>query len=80
MFQILLWYPWKKRRTYRCGQRTVRYTRAFGDGPRHFEPWSSDEDYTSTGTPSSYYHTPPTGGHLNSGPIKRASLPYTAGL
>ncbi|GFX43760.1 hypothetical protein TNCV_4110391 [Trichonephila clavipes] len=23
-----------------------RYTRAFGDGPRHFEPWSSDEDDT----------------------------------
>ncbi|GFU56810.1 hypothetical protein TNCV_2539801 [Trichonephila clavipes] len=22
------------------------YTRAFGDGPRHFEPWSSDEDDT----------------------------------
>ncbi|GFU59712.1 hypothetical protein TNCV_3186721 [Trichonephila clavipes] len=22
------------------------YTRAFGDGPRNFEPWSSDEDYT----------------------------------
>ncbi|GFW57448.1 uncharacterized protein TNCV_543581 [Trichonephila clavipes] len=22
------------------------YTRAFGDGPRHFEPWSSDVDDT----------------------------------
>ncbi|GFV35247.1 hypothetical protein TNCV_620431 [Trichonephila clavipes] len=22
------------------------YTRAFGDGPRNFEPWSSDEDDT----------------------------------
>ncbi|GFW11442.1 hypothetical protein TNCV_3809611 [Trichonephila clavipes] len=23
---------------------------AFGDGPRHFEPWSSDEDDTCAGT------------------------------
>ncbi|GFX61638.1 transposable element Tcb2 transposase [Trichonephila clavipes] len=23
-----------------------RYTRAFGDGPRNFEPWSSDVDDT----------------------------------
>ncbi|GFX19870.1 hypothetical protein TNCV_1434311 [Trichonephila clavipes] len=26
----------------------TRYTRAFGDGPRNFEPWSSDEDDTCT--------------------------------
>ncbi|GFW96644.1 hypothetical protein TNCV_2847011 [Trichonephila clavipes] len=24
----------------------ARYTRAFGDGPRNFEPWSSDVDDT----------------------------------
>ncbi|GFW97685.1 uncharacterized protein TNCV_1424491 [Trichonephila clavipes] len=29
-----------------------RYTRAFGDGPRNFEPWSSDVDDTRAGTPS----------------------------
>ncbi|GFY35220.1 hypothetical protein TNCV_5045941 [Trichonephila clavipes] len=33
------------------------YTRAFGDGPRNFEPWSSDEDDTRAGTPSPNYHT-----------------------
>ncbi|GFX08550.1 hypothetical protein TNCV_4170491 [Trichonephila clavipes] len=27
----------------------IRYTRAFGDGPRHFEPWSSDVDVTLSG-------------------------------
>ncbi|GFS97259.1 uncharacterized protein TNCV_1824301 [Trichonephila clavipes] len=31
--------------------------RAFGDGSRNFEPWSSDEDDTRAGTP-----TTPTGG------------------
>ncbi|GFY19160.1 hypothetical protein TNCV_4225241 [Trichonephila clavipes] len=29
------------------------HTRAFGDGPRNFESWSSDVD----GTPSPYYHS-----------------------
>ncbi|GFV82275.1 hypothetical protein TNCV_3219871 [Trichonephila clavipes] len=29
----------------------VSYTRAFGDEPRNFEPWSSDEDDTRAGTP-----------------------------
>ncbi|GFW99062.1 hypothetical protein TNCV_3008321 [Trichonephila clavipes] len=38
------------------------YTRAFGDGPRNFEPWSSDVDDTSAGTPSPNYHITPTGG------------------
>ncbi|GFW93748.1 hypothetical protein TNCV_4542751 [Trichonephila clavipes] len=33
------------------------YMRAFGDGPRNFEPWSSDVDDTSAGTPSPNYHT-----------------------
>ncbi|GFS54163.1 hypothetical protein TNCV_2527031 [Trichonephila clavipes] len=39
------------------------YTRVFGDGPRNFEPWSSDMDD----------HTPPTGGRLSSRQIERAS-------
>ncbi|GFX12900.1 hypothetical protein TNCV_3658961 [Trichonephila clavipes] len=26
------------------------YSRAFGDGPRHFEPWACDEDGTCAGT------------------------------
>ncbi|GFX44096.1 hypothetical protein TNCV_4118921 [Trichonephila clavipes] len=38
----------------------VCYTRAFGDGPRNFEPWSSDVDDTRAGTPSPNYHTTPT--------------------
>ncbi|GFW52998.1 hypothetical protein TNCV_2822991 [Trichonephila clavipes] len=31
-------------------------TRAFGDGPRNFEPWSSDVDDTWAGNPSPNYH------------------------
>ncbi|GFS65372.1 hypothetical protein TNCV_2451801 [Trichonephila clavipes] len=38
------------------------YSRAFGDGPRHFEPWSSCEDDTRASTPSSNFHITPTGG------------------
>ncbi|GFV66570.1 hypothetical protein TNCV_3894611 [Trichonephila clavipes] len=38
------------------------YTWAFGDGPRNFEPWSSDVDDTRDGTPSPTYHTTPTEG------------------
>ncbi|GFW50133.1 hypothetical protein TNCV_4695511 [Trichonephila clavipes] len=37
------------------------YMRAFVDRPRNFEPWSSDVDDTSAGTPSPNYHTTPTG-------------------
>ncbi|GFX08553.1 hypothetical protein TNCV_4170521 [Trichonephila clavipes] len=37
------------------------YTRAFGDGRRNFEPWSSDVDYTRADTPSLNYHTTPPG-------------------
>ncbi|GBN09670.1 hypothetical protein AVEN_33509-1 [Araneus ventricosus] len=39
--------------------------RKFWDGPRHFEPWSDDEDSTSAGyfSPSSY--STPTGASLN---------------
>ncbi|GFW44780.1 hypothetical protein TNCV_4510941 [Trichonephila clavipes] len=33
------------------------YTRAFGDGPRNLEPWSSDVDDTRADTPSLNYHT-----------------------
>ncbi|PRD31438.1 UNVERIFIED_CONTAM: hypothetical protein NCL1_23560 [Trichonephila clavipes] len=39
---------------------TVSYTRAFGDGPRNFESWSSDVDDTSAGILSPNYHTTPT--------------------
>ncbi|GFW73006.1 hypothetical protein TNCV_831271 [Trichonephila clavipes] len=35
----------------------VVYTRAFGNRPRHFEPWSSDEEDTKAGTPLPNYHT-----------------------
>ncbi|GFW80003.1 hypothetical protein TNCV_984121 [Trichonephila clavipes] len=42
------------------------YTRAFGDGPRNFEPWSSDEDDSGAGTASPNYHGTPAGGCLNS--------------
>ncbi|GFX87875.1 transposon Ty3-I Gag-Pol polyprotein [Trichonephila clavipes] len=32
-------------------QKKVSYTRASGDGPRNFEPWSSDQEYLLTTTP-----------------------------
>ncbi|GFT70972.1 hypothetical protein TNCV_695011 [Trichonephila clavipes] len=35
-----------------------------GDGPRHFEQWSSDEDNTSAGNFSPSFHTTPMGGRL----------------
>ncbi|GFT17399.1 histone-lysine N-methyltransferase SETMAR [Trichonephila clavipes] len=35
----------------KCLNKYGNYTRAFGDGPRHFETWSSDEDDTSAGAP-----------------------------
>ncbi|GFX56623.1 hypothetical protein TNCV_3954501 [Trichonephila clavipes] len=42
------------------------YTRAFGDGPRNFEPWSSEVDDTWAGTPTPNYHTTSTGGRFSS--------------
>ncbi|GFV24521.1 hypothetical protein TNCV_814051 [Trichonephila clavipes] len=45
--------PW----ALRCMSRCSGYTRAFGDGPRNCEPWSSDEDDTGAGTLSPNYHT-----------------------
>ncbi|GFV67687.1 hypothetical protein TNCV_4623671 [Trichonephila clavipes] len=42
------------------------YMRAFGDGPRNFEPWSSDVDDTLGGTPSLNYYTTPTEGRFSS--------------
>ncbi|GFV42113.1 hypothetical protein TNCV_3544401 [Trichonephila clavipes] len=57
------------------------YMRAFGDGPRNFEPWSSDVDDTCELTPpSTNYRTTPTRGRFSSRQIERASLPYTVGL
>ncbi|GFU86250.1 hypothetical protein TNCV_369061 [Trichonephila clavipes] len=56
------------------------YKRAFSDGPRNFEPLSSDDDHTRADIPSPKYHATPTGGHLSSRQIKRASCPYTMGL
>ncbi|GFU44242.1 hypothetical protein TNCV_2151961 [Trichonephila clavipes] len=56
---------------YGCGEalkvgKTVKeqlqgYLRAFGNGPSNFEPWSSGEDDTRGGTPSSSYQSTPTG-------------------
>ncbi|GFY00701.1 uncharacterized protein TNCV_2140941 [Trichonephila clavipes] len=38
----------------RRNQRGRIYTRAFGDGPRNFEPWSSDEDDAELSTSPSF--------------------------
>ncbi|GFS72021.1 hypothetical protein TNCV_2676741 [Trichonephila clavipes] len=46
------------------GGLTVAYLRALGDGTRHFEPWSSDEDDTSALIPSLNFHTKPMSGCL----------------
>ncbi|GFU86980.1 uncharacterized protein TNCV_485911 [Trichonephila clavipes] len=37
----------------------LSYTRTFGDGPRNFEPSSSDVNDTWAGTTSPNYNTPP---------------------
>ncbi|GFV83760.1 DUF4817 domain-containing protein [Trichonephila clavipes] len=50
------------------------YARAFGDGPRHFEPWSSDKDDTRAGTPSPNYHT--NGSTFEPRHISRATVPH----
>ncbi|GFV09866.1 integrase catalytic domain-containing protein [Trichonephila clavipes] len=47
--------------------RTLSCTRAFDDGPRNFEPWSSDSGLTPELAPlSPNYHTTPTGKRFNS--------------
>ncbi|GFU89607.1 hypothetical protein TNCV_4599201 [Trichonephila clavipes] len=38
----------------------------FGDGLRHFEPWSSDVDDPELAPLSPNYHSKPTGGRLSS--------------
>ncbi|GFW37680.1 uncharacterized protein TNCV_415661 [Trichonephila clavipes] len=43
------------------------YTRAFGDGPRHFDPWSNEEDDTRDCIPSPDFHTTPMGECLSLG-------------
>ncbi|GFW81014.1 hypothetical protein TNCV_4803821 [Trichonephila clavipes] len=35
---------------FRAVESLGTYTRAFGDGPRHFEPWLTDEDLTRAST------------------------------
>ncbi|GFV59507.1 hypothetical protein TNCV_4791251 [Trichonephila clavipes] len=42
------------------------FPRTFDDGPRNFEPWSSNEDDTWACSPCPNYHTTPMGGHLSS--------------
>ncbi|GFX24879.1 hypothetical protein TNCV_3451511 [Trichonephila clavipes] len=37
------------------------YSRVFGDGPRNFEPWTSQEDDTRDGIPSPNYHSTSNG-------------------
>ncbi|GFU13463.1 hypothetical protein TNCV_937721 [Trichonephila clavipes] len=36
-------------------------TRAIGNGPWHFEPWSNDNDNTELAYPSPNFHSTPTG-------------------
>ncbi|GFY13775.1 hypothetical protein TNCV_4961441 [Trichonephila clavipes] len=51
--------------------------RVFGNRPRNFEPWSSDEDDTWADTPSPDFHTTPTGRHWSLSCIGRF---FTVGL
>ncbi|GFU48897.1 hypothetical protein TNCV_3209011 [Trichonephila clavipes] len=41
------------------------FSRAFGDGPRNFEPWSSEKDLLELEVPSPNFHITPTGGYLS---------------
>ncbi|GFW44075.1 uncharacterized protein TNCV_998401 [Trichonephila clavipes] len=43
--------PLRHESTLNCANPVVSHTRAFGDGPRNLEPWSSDVDDTLNGTP-----------------------------
>ncbi|GFU58721.1 hypothetical protein TNCV_932651 [Trichonephila clavipes] len=55
--------------------------RAFGDGLRNFEPWSSDKDVTCVcELAPPLLTTTPTGGRLSSQQILRSSLLYMTGL
>ncbi|GFY15766.1 hypothetical protein TNCV_1284111 [Trichonephila clavipes] len=63
--------PWARRlgfvlACYAPIRRRRSYTRALGNGPRNFEPWSSDVDDTCAGTPSPNYHTTGTGRRFSS--------------
>ncbi|GFY22600.1 hypothetical protein TNCV_2178611 [Trichonephila clavipes] len=53
----LLWHNQRRPHEEQWGRRV------FGDRPRNFEPWSSDEDDTWADTPSPDFHTTPTGRH-----------------
>ncbi|GFU79948.1 hypothetical protein TNCV_578281 [Trichonephila clavipes] len=53
------------------------YSRAFGDEPRNFKPWSSDEDDNCElwqTTPYPNFHITPTGGRLSLGHLGKAGL------
>ncbi|GFX93598.1 hypothetical protein TNCV_1587751 [Trichonephila clavipes] len=62
------WHVFCVRDSYGVVRTTIGcdYTRAFGDGPRNFEPWSSDVNDTLAGTSSPNYYTTPTGGRFSS--------------
>ncbi|GFW45698.1 hypothetical protein TNCV_3246351 [Trichonephila clavipes] len=53
------------------------YTRAFCDRPRNLEPWSSDEDDTSAGTPP-LLTTTPVEELLSSQQIQTHDIPDTS--
>ncbi|GFY19694.1 hypothetical protein TNCV_4648661 [Trichonephila clavipes] len=58
---------WKHGERVSCSVvKLVTYTRAFGDGPRNFEPMSCDEEDTRAANSSPNNHTTPTGGLLSS--------------
>ncbi|GFU80584.1 hypothetical protein TNCV_534581 [Trichonephila clavipes] len=50
-----------------CEGENTLYLKAFGNGPRHFEPWSQRGRHMNwhPTTPFPNFHTTPTGGHLS---------------
>ncbi|GFV59166.1 hypothetical protein TNCV_2339071 [Trichonephila clavipes] len=48
-----------------CAPKGKEANKAFGDGPRHIKPLSSDEDDTCTGIPFLNFHTTATSGRLS---------------
>ncbi|GFV38438.1 hypothetical protein TNCV_4393191 [Trichonephila clavipes] len=55
-------------------------TRAFGDGPRNFEPWSSNENDNRADIPSTNFDTTSTGGRLSFDIFYEHWLPMSGGF
>ncbi|GFV37255.1 hypothetical protein TNCV_92281 [Trichonephila clavipes] len=63
MYKSTILRPTSQNESFSSGL-VICYTRAFGDGPRNYEPWSSDQDDTELAPRSPNYHSTPKGKRL----------------